>query len=236
MRNLFLFIFLTPFYLVQGQEIDLSKWKKDSIPIGERLSQTNKSDAHWSFVIRDDSVHIVQNTYERILGDVLAFPMDSIKGIVKGKNYIKSIYNGYLIGEKGSYLSGGLYFVTLHNEYSYEVEEIIEDPEHIYGYTNKNILKIFEFHNKIYATRGYPYKGLNTGNIIEVVYDQGKWQYKNISKLIESPTISFVHGTFLYIITSQYVLKIDKDLIIKQILQSPFYWGALYPTSAFIKI
>ena len=217
-----------------AQEINLTEWKKDSIPLEKELNKANHSKDNWYFELKNDTVRIIQNPYKRIKGDKLPFPIDSVKNI-SGNKYIKSVFNGYLIGFNHGEFGGGLKYVSLYNDYGYHIEFEDKENEWKYGISGRNVRKIFEFNDKIIATRGLAHMGLNYGSLVELIFKDGKWKYKYISRLIESPGVTFQYNEFIYIITSQYILKIDKELKIKEVLKSRFYWGVLYPSSSFIK-
>lgn len=221
------------FHFGQSQEIDLSGWKQDSIPLDKKLNEANHSKDDWFFKKIKDSIIIEKNKYKRIKGDSLPFPIDSVKGL-RGNEYIKSVFNGYLIGQNKGEFGGGLKFVSLNNDHSYNIR--LKDEKHsTRGYIFMNILKIFEWNDRIYATEGLAHMVLDRGNFLEIFYDEGEWKYTIISSLIEKPALTFKHNEFIYMITSQYILKMDKELNINQVLKSPMYWGVLYPSSIFIK-
>jgi hypothetical protein len=97
-NSLITLIVLLFFQFGKSQIIDLSEWKIDSLPLTmKELSEANKSKLHWSFNSLNDTVRIVKNTYTRINGDTLPFPIDSVKNI-SGTKYIKTVFNGYLVG------------------------------------------------------------------------------------------------------------------------------------------
>ncbi len=233
-RTLLIILTLFFFHFGRSQEIDLSKWKLDSIPLGKKLNEANHSENDWYFKLSQDTILVQKNKYRLIKGDSLPFPIDSIRNI-NGNKFIKSVFNGYLIGYDHGEFGGGLKYVSSYNDIDYYVEIEEKDNEWNYSIMGRNVRKIFEFNNKIYATRGLAHLGSNYGNLIELIFNDGKWKYKYISSLIETPILTFNYGEFIYIITSQNILKIDKDLNITQILKSPFNWGILYPSSAFIK-
>jgi hypothetical protein len=115
------------------------------------------------------------------------------------------------------------------------VELIDKRDEWKYPYVPKNVKDIFEFNNKIYVTRGLAHLIDGNGGLFEVVYKNGKWNYKFISKLPGTPDITFEENNSLYIITTQHILRYDKNGKMTMLLKSPFYWGYLYPTNSFIK-
>lgn len=222
------------YFFCHSQEIDLSEWKKDTIPIGSKLNEANNSNVHWFFKKRNDSIFIEQIKYERIKGDSLPFNIDSIEGL-RGNIFVKSVFNGYLVGYNHGEFGGGLKFVSLYNHYSYNINNNDRENEWKYGYMNNNIEKIFVYNNKIYATRGLSHMTSTNGSLIEIFYDNGLWKYKVITKLIECPDLTIEHNGLIYFITLQYIVKMNKELSFNQILKSPLYWGVLYPNSTFIK-
>lgn len=251
--HLFPFLFLISNFIF-SQEIDLSNWKKDSIPIGNltpfsnkpgKLVIANHSKDNWSFKIKFDSVYILNNKDFKIKGDSVAFPINNIDDL-QGKKYVKKVDKGFLIGSNAGEFGGNLKFISHDNNINYNIENAsnfekdkvkfsTNEKGKWYGYTNKNIQQIFDFNNKVYATKELTHLSLNYGSIIEIFYENEKWKYKLVENLIESSKIAFEHNGLIYIITSQYILNFDKNSEIKQVLKSVFNWGNLYPSSAFIK-
>ena len=222
------------FQFINSQEIDLSEWKIDSLPLTmKKLSEANKSKLHWSFNSLNDTLRIVKNTYTRINGDTLPFPIDSVKNI-SGTKYIKTVFNGYLVGYNRGEFGGGLKYVSLYNDYDYHVELINKEEEWKYNYVSRNVREIFEFKGKIYALRGLAH-GIANGGLYEIIFKDGKWSYQYLSNLPGTPSIVFEYNNLVYIVTSEHILTYDELGNINTILKSPFYWGSLYPTNAFIK-
>ncbi|MGJ8591821.1 MAG: hypothetical protein ACSHXF_04700 [Aquaticitalea sp.] len=235
MKNSLLLIALLIFQFGKSQEIDLSEWKMDSIPTSlKKLSEANNSKHRWHFSNFNDTIKIIEHKYNRVNGDNLPFSLDSVKNI-SGTKFIKSVYNGFLIGYNHGEFGGGLKFVSLNNDYSYSIELIDKENEWKYNYVSRNIREIFEYNNRIYAMRGLAHMGLNNGGLYEIIFKNGKWSYKYISNLPGTPDIVFVHKNIVYIVTTQNILKFDEIGGLKTILKSPFYWGSLYPSNAFIK-
>jgi hypothetical protein len=234
-KKLTVIITLLFFHFGISQQIDLSEWKRDSIPVSlEKLSEANNSKKRWCFSKSNDSIIIVENKYKRVNGDTLPFPIDSIK-YISGTKHIKSVFNGYLVGYNHGEFGGGLKYVSIFNDYDYNVELIDKKDEWKYSYIPKNVKDIFEFNNKVYVTRGLAHLIDGNGGLFEVIYKNGKWNYKFISKLPGTPDITFEENNSLYIITTQHILRYDKNGKMTMLLKSPFYWGYLYPTNSFIK-
>jgi hypothetical protein len=234
-NNLITLIILLFFQFGKSQEIDLSEWKIDSIPFTfKKLNEANNSKLHWSFSKLNDTIRITENKYTRINGDKLPFPIDSVKNI-SGTKFIKSVYNGYLIGYNHGEFGGGLKYVSLYNDYSYHVELINKEEEWKYNHVSRNIREIFEYNGRIYALRGLAHMTLNNGGLYEIIFKDGKWRYKYISNLPGTPSISFKYNNLVYIVTTEHILTFDKLGNLNTILKSPFYWGSLYPTNSFVK-
>ena len=200
---------------------DLSNWKMDTLPIGERGNRANHSKNDWKFVLKDNKWIIIQNDYKKATGDTLPFSAEFVaKNLkeIKGYSSVKKISNGYLIGLDNGEFGGSLHFVNSSGLTEYEIA----------GYLN--IRNIFVYKSKIFATEGLAHLGGQRGQIIEI-YKQRKWKYKTFSKLIEAPRLIADYKNEKIIVTSQYILKFDSDLKVEQILKSPFYWGMLYPSS-----
>ncbi|WMI69170.1 hypothetical protein [Mangrovimonas sp. YM274] len=243
-------------FLGFGQELDLSVWKRDSVPLGDllpfhkgqsdRLLEANQSKDHWYFEITPDTVLVKNHPCFKIKGDSLPFVINDIGGL-GGYKYVKKVSNGYLIGSNGGEFGGGLKFVALNKGYSYNIKTLgsengdrpvgavnqIESGA-LYGYRSRNIYSIFEFNGKLYATEGMSHLAYDKGAIIEIFNDNDKWCYRHVSEFIEAPRVTFKYKDSLYVITGQYILKLDKAINTTQVLRAPFYWGLLYPSSAFV--
>lgn len=116
-------------------------------------------------------------------------------------------------------LVGGLFFISRSGESSYKID----------GF--QRIEEIFDFGSKIYATSGLAHLGTNYGYILELSLD-GNWGISNKVELPEEPHILIHRNNSLYIVTSQFILRVDKGMNIYKVLKSPVYWGNLYPSSA----
>lgn len=248
-KHFLLLIIIQFFHIGKSQEIDLSKWKRDSIPLGiglsfiekDKLYQTKLSKDNWSFRIHNDTVKIVNNDYKIDNGDSLFYKGELMK--LPPRKYIKKVFNGYLIGiNDNEYIGNSLKFLsTLENNKIVDLEKI-ENISTSKNYNNKrqriisnNIRKIFEFNNTLYGFQGGGIIENSPGMIIEIFYKNGVWKYKNIKNIIEVPIISFLHNEKLYIITNQHILRMDKNMRIKQVLKSELKWGQINLSNAFIK-
>ena len=235
MKNSLLILTLLLFQFGKSQEIDLSDWEMDSIPTSfKELNEASNSKYRWSFNNLNDTITIVENKYIRVNGDKLPFSIDNVKNI-SGTKYIKSVFNGYLIGYNHGEFGGGLKFISIYNDYNYTLELINKNDEWKYPDIPKNVCDIFEFNDKIYATRGLAHMIDGNGGLYEIIFKDDKWNYKFESKLPGTPDITFVHNNSIYIITTQHILRFDENEKMTTLLKSPIYWGYLYPTNSFIK-
>ncbi len=246
-----LFLVLLSANFNYGQEINLSQWKKDSLPIGDGLSfikndklfKASQSKNRWYFKIVNDSVEIIKNNFERSNGDTLPFSNNKLK--LYGNKYVKKVHNGYLVGVKGNeFIGDHLYFVSIRKNNKLKklkkVERVetykdtIDYKKNVIRY-RRDIIKIFEFNKRIFAFQGGGIFFNSPGRLIEIFYDKKKWKYKHIKRLIEKPIISFFNNGSIYMITNQYILSFDKKLKLKQILKSELKLGLLKLSNAFIK-
>jgi len=215
------------------QSIDLTKWKKDVLPISDVYDSisncwynpANVSKDNWIFKVIENRVEIVKNDFKQGKGDVLPFGQDFISTnlpMIKGNRFVKKVSDGYIVGINRGEFGGGLFFISQNGLENYQIA----------GYLR--IKEIFEFNSRIYAIEGVAHLGSNYGKVIEI-YKDTMWKCKIVSDLIEAPILTAKYKKEQIIVTSQYILKMTKNGQIEQILQSPFFWGALYPSSFFIE-
>jgi hypothetical protein len=206
--------------VAHAQTPDLSQWKMDTLPTGDRIYPANHSRHDWIFVQKSDKWIITESDYKKEIGDSLPLSTEFInKNLNKiGTRFTKKVYDGYLVGFNKGEFGGGLYFVSNDGQINYELA----------GYLN--IKSIFEYNNKLFAIEGLAHLGGQRGQIIELFKDS-IWKYKSVTQLVEAPEIISDYNGEKIIITSQYILKYTKDFQVREILKSPFYWGMLYPST-----
>ncbi|MBB6609961.1 hypothetical protein H7F15_02835 [Pontibacter sp. Tf4] len=223
MRTILTFVlFISLAYSSKSQTIDLSAWKQDSLPTGERLYSANQSSNNWTFVKKGNKILIEENDFKPEKGDNLPFTQEFIEKHleeIKGNRFVKSVEGGYLVGLNRGEFGGGLLFVSDDGLTTYIIGRFLR------------IKEIFELDSKVYAIEGLAHLGSQTGQIIEIFKGDGIWKYKTLSKLSETPALIAKKDNQPIIITSQYILRLNSNLEIEEILKSPFYWGMLYPSS-----
>lgn len=247
-KNFLIIITVLLFQIGKSQVIDLSEWKRDSLPLGTGLSfikndelyKATLSKKNWSFKISNDTVKIENNHFKIDKGDSLSYEGKLLQ--LPPRRYIRKVFNGYLIGlNDNEYIGNSLKFLSNQNNTKlFDIEKVdnISDSLH---YKNRqliasdNIRKIFKFNKRIYAFQGGGVLDTSPGLVIEIFYENGKWNYKPIKRMIEVPEISFLHNDNLYMITNQYIFSTDKNMQIKQVLKSKIKWGHLNLSNAFIK-
>jgi hypothetical protein len=224
--NVLLIIVLLFNKSIIAQTSILNDWKIDTLNT-KNIKKANSSRNDWIFNFNKTSIKIIKNKYRRKKGDSLPFSEKEIK--LKFKNrigdrrFVKKVRNGYLIGVNNGEFGGGLYFVSKNGKKSYTIAPYIK------------VRKIFKYNSNIYVSSGLAHLGGNYGKISELKIKKGKWKLINSTKLIGQPTLTFLHNDLVYIITSQYVLKLNKEMSeYVQVLKAPVYWGVLYPSSTFV--
>lgn len=208
---------------VFSQAPDLSDWKIDTLN-SQNVGIAIHSKDNWVFVKKENQTVIEQNQYRSHKGDSLPFRKDFIEKKLNAylSNYfVKSVKKGYLIGIDNGEFGGGLFFISRSGESSYKID----------GF--QRIEEIFEFGSKFYATSGLSHFVTNYGYILELSLDE-TWQISTKVELPEEPDILIHRNNSLFIVTSQFILRVDKGMNIYKVLKSPVYWGILYPSSAII--
>lgn len=208
-----------------AQAPDLTNWKIDTLPTGNRIYPANHSQDNWIFSNKGEKWKIVKNDFRREKGDSLPFTPDFIdKNLkeIKGNRFVKQTPGGYLVGLNKGEFGGGLYFIKTDGLDGYEMA----------GYLN--IRSIFEYNSKYFAIEGLAHLGGQRGQIIEIYKEDTVWKYKSLTKLIEAPALITDYYNDKIIVTSQYILKFGEDFKVSEVLKSPIYWGMLYPSSILI--
>ena len=208
-----------------AQAPDLTKWKVDTLPVGDRIYPANHSPNDWTFANKGSNWEIVQNDYSKEKGDTFPFSTEFIdKNLkeLKANRFVKRTPDGYLVGLNKGEFGGGLYFIKPDGLDGYEMA----------GYLN--IRNIFEYKAKYFAIEGLAHLGGQRGQIIEIFKEDTLWKYKTLSALIEAPALITDYKGEKLIVTSQYILKLGDDLKVTEVLKSPFYWGMLYPSSILV--
>lgn len=206
--------------LCKGQAPDLTNWKLDTLPLEDRIYKANNSDNNWFFEKSGNIWEVKRNVNRIERGDSLPVINKRIRKLInsiKGIKFFKKISSGYLMGVNNGEFGGGLYNIDLSSRKLHEIMQGL------------SIIDIFEFQSKIYAI-----EGIYFGDIIEIYKEEKFWKYKFVSKLIEPPRLIVDYNDEKLILTSQYILKLDKDFNVTELLKAPFYWGMLYPSSILI--
>jgi hypothetical protein len=225
MKIKILIFFLALYNLCEAQVPDLTKWKIDTLPTGDRIYPANHSQNNWIFSKSGEHWVVIKNNFKREKGDSFPFTpafIDKNLKEIKGNRFVKKTADGYLVGLNKGEFGGGLYFIK---------------PDGLDGYKMGGYLtirNIFEYNSKYFAIEGLAHLGAQRGQIIEIFKTDTVWKYKSLTSLIEAPELITDYNNEKIIVTSQYILKFGKDLKVSEILKSPFYWGMLYPSSILI--
>lgn len=92
---------------------------------------------------------------------------------------------------------------------------------------------MYKFNSKLYAIQGLSHLGISEGSVIEI-YNDSIWKYKEVLKLAEAPKLILRNGDENLILTSGRYIYIQTADNLEQVLQAPFHWGMLYPSSMFL--
>lgn len=203
-----------------SQIVDLSCWKLDSLPTGDRVDSANHSSDNWLFHKNESTFSIIPNDYKIHKGDTLPFSNEFTENLKKYKirHVVKKVSNGYIVGFDRGEFGGGLYFTSKDGSDRY----VIESPSRVKG--------IFELNSKFYAIEGLSHLGSSSGKILEI-YKDTRWKTKTIIHLEEAPYLASKRGNNVYIITDQHLLRLSENIKIDKLLKAPFYWGILHPSS-----
>lgn len=206
--------------LCKGQAPDLTNWKLDTLPLGDRIYKANHSVNNWFFEKSGNGWEVKRNSNITERGDSLpVFSKRIRKSInsISGIKFIKKIPSGYLMGVNNGEFGGGLYYIDLSSRKLHEIHQSLR------------IHNIFEFQSKVYAI-----EGIYNGEIIEIYKENEYWKYKSVCILIGAPRLIVDYNDEKLILTSQHLSKLGKDLNVTEILRAPFYWGMLYPSTILI--
>lgn len=217
------FLTLTNFCLAQAP--DLTNWKIDTLPTGDKIYPANHSQDNWIFSNSGEKWKIVRNDFSREKGDSFPFTPDFIdKNLkeIKGNRFVKQTPDGYFVGLNKGEFGGGLYFIKPDGLDGYEMASYL------------NIRSIFEYNSRYFAIEGLAHLGGQRGQIIEIYKEDTVWKYKSLINLIEAPDLITDYKNEKIIVTSQYILKFGEDFKVSEVLKSPIYWGMLYPSSILI--
>lgn len=224
-------IFTTTFFLIlyclsQAQQIpDLTNWRLDTLPIGDKIYAANLSHNNYIFIKKNNKWQIEQNSFTKEKGDNFPFTADFIDRNmkeIKGSRFVKKTPDGFLVGLNKGEFGGGLYFIKTDGKDGYQMANFL------------NIHSIFEYNSKYFSIEGLAHLGGQRGQIIEIFKEDELWKYKSLTKLIEVPDLVADYNNGKIIVTSQYILRFGQDLKVTEILKSPVYWGMLYPSSILI--
>jgi len=224
----FILLYFSCLNLGFAQLVDLSNWKLDSLPQGERLIESNHSKDNWLFVGEDGKYIVVQNNYKRDTDDGFPFQNEmsftlevksqKFNSVIKfGNRKVHRVDDGYIVGTNNGEFRSGLFFVDNNATNRYIIN---------FGFRIKSI---YEFNSKLYAIEGLGHMGISKGSVIEI-YKDSLWTYREVLKLEDAPNLILKAGPENLILTSQFLYKQTADKI-EKVLKSPFYWGTLYPSS-----
>ncbi len=223
--KLIFFIFLLQ-NTILAQTIDLSDFVVDSIQLNKSIYPSGNIRKSWQLYDENESIKVKELKQWMSQGDSLPYSKDFLSkkfDLTNGKRTIKKVDNGYLITYNHGEFRSALYYLSFDGQQSYNIT-----PADI------RINDFFEFNSKLYAIEGISHLGMEHGSLIEFYMDKNVWNYKLILNFDEEPEKVFQRGEETFIITTNYILKLEPDFTLTNVIKSPFQWGIFRPNSAFI--
>ena len=212
---LFLSFLLLLLIDARAQAPDLTGWKRDSLP-----SYAAYSPRTWVFVKRGSEWMVEQQT-KSSQSDTLVLPKPSAFLQYRFSNsasrYVLRIDNGYLIGRDFGEFGGGLYFVSLDGEDTYEIDPV------------QRIRKIFNYHGRVLAIAG-----MGEDAILELYQENGSWRIRKLVNLLEEPRLVVPGHDDLLVLSNQYLCRVTPDFQVLPLVRAPFHSWINRPSSMLV--
>jgi hypothetical protein len=229
MKFKLLIIFLSFYNFCISQVPDLYNWKIDTLQNkNESRRNVQMTSIDWKFSKNGGKWEIVKNEHKLDTSDSLpvkAEPLLTKLSIDTRNRFVKKIRGGYLVGI-WEWETNGFYFIKNDGLSGYK----IQGPRHI------RFHHFFEYNGKYYAFDGsaQAHELSHKGQIVELYQKNNVWVFKSVSKMTENPEILVDYKNGKLVLTARSLLKFGKDIKPIEILQSPFFWGILFPSSMLI--
>lgn len=201
--------------------IPIKNWKSHSIPtIEDTLVNYNRGQVWWKVLVKNNEIH-AYNDYSHYQKQ-LPFPIlktQSEKTLnISGKRIVMEVDDGYLVGIDYGEWGGDFLWYSKNGKVHKQLK----------GY---RIMQFITVDKKIYAIDGY-------GTMIRIDKIQNEWITETYIKFpFEQNPISIAldnQNNFI-VITSNCLLKIDKQRKITKVIENGFWRPYLYPTSIVIR-
>ncbi|KGO85450.1 hypothetical protein [Flavobacterium suncheonense] len=211
---------------ILAQTIDLSDFVIDSIQLDKRIYPSGNIRKSWQLYDENSIIKVKELRQWMSRGDSIPYSKDFLSKkfeLTAGKRTVKKVDNGYLIAYNHGEFRSALYYLSFDGQQSYNITP-----------ANIRINDFFEFNSKLYAIEGINHLGGEQGSLIEIYLDKNVWNYRLILNFDEEPEKVFRRGKETFIITTNYILKLEPNFRLSKFIKSPFRWGIFGPNSAFI--
>lgn len=201
--------------------ISIKNWSSVPIPTNENtLLNYNRSEVWWKVLIKNSEVLTFNNYHHN--QEQLPFPITKTQKEtvfnITGTRVVLRVDDGYLIGVDCGEWGGDFFWYSKNGKTQKQLK----------GY---RIMQFITRDKKIYAIDGY-------GTMIKIDKVQGEWLTEPYFKFpFGQKPISIamdIQNNFI-VITSDCLLKIDKELKITKVIENGFWRPYLYPTSIVVK-
>lgn len=223
MKTIFFIITLGFFFLFKNEITNL---KTNRVPTSQEASNFKfNSKTEYEVYKENDIGYYRSYDYNRIKGPGIALKIDWNKNNNRdfgGKQQNVKLSNGYLIGfDKGEF-GGSLYWFDNNGIENYKI-------------CSGNIKDILILKDKILVTEGLAHLGSDSGQILELIQENGKWVSKKYIDLNNVPYATNLNTkNELIILTSKQLLKVTENKQVSELISQGF-WSGLYPNSSIIQ-
>ncbi len=227
MKNILGIIFILTTINSFGQQFELNDFTIDSLPVGDKVYKANISNQDWFIKKVNDSIKICIDNFKPAKLDstkIIASPKNKtdVAKLLREARITKKVHDGLMIGINNGEFGGALWFLSSNGKELYQVKSFI------------NVQDIFNFNGNLYVTHGLAHLGLNYGSISKLKKEK-KWKISKSFTLRAKPIIVLHEKKSLLILTTKGLVNFDKNEKLTTILQAPFAWGMLYPSSVIIE-
>ena len=195
------------------------------MPNEKSVFTANRSQEDWIINKIEDSIIISLSDYNYFKGDSLPFSNIEIAEKFETQNPIravKKVVDGYIIGLNKGEFGGGLWFLSSDGKIYYEISPY------------KRVRQIFEMNNKIYVIEGRLHLTSDSGRLSELNKNV-QWQISKTLELPNAPIFMIMDENNALILTTNNIVSFSPNERLEKILNAPFNWGMLYPSTAIIE-
>lgn len=198
-------------------------WKTYPVPDKKIAYSYNSSMSDWTVFQKNGEIYAINSReFPPVELPFKIHPKKEDEYKLGGKISSKPVDDGYLVGFYRGEWGGNLWWFSKDGKNRYEI-------------SNDIIVSFFERDNKIFAIQGLAHLSMSDGSIIEIKKEKDKWIRETYLMLPEAPEGADVYKDFIIIITSNNLIKIDKQKKIDYLITDGFWTSYLYPTSLIVK-